>query len=406
MAKTGININVKNTVLGNVPRVNSNSMLIIIGSNSNTDGDVAFDLDTPYLLRSASDLKTLGFMPNQNCYETYVQVSEYFSRAGNSLLWLVGASDVAAVLNNLEDWVRATVVNGFQYRPRQIGFVSRSDATIETEYYNPSSSYFFCDPDNLTVALKNLYSEGFSTVAIMDAYFQDNVENASNFENLVNYEAPFVGAVCVTNRQGGKACIGLTLGYMASLSVGTSIGDASLPPFSTNFYFTDLEVSNGEINDYIHTICSKVSPNVIEELSEKGYIFMRTRPPRNGLWFNDGATCASPDTALSTLEAGRTLASMVDDLRSFFTPYINNRVPVDSNGDIQATYKQVVLDAARSKVVMPYIESGDISDARISLKAQDNDMIGSRTWEVTLEILPAPTLRWIEGFVFYVKSLN
>ena len=33
-------------------------------------------------------------------------------------------------------------------------------------------------------------------------------------------------------------------------------------------------------------------------------------------------------------------------------------------------------------------------------------MIGTRTWEVTLEILDAPTLRWIDGKVFYVKSLE
>ena len=108
---------------------------------------------------------------------------------------------------------------------------------------------------------------------------------------------------------------------------------------------------------------------------------------------------------MSTLEAARTICAMADDLQSFFVPYINTRVPVTSTGDIQSAYKQVVLDNARAAVVQKYIESGDISDARINLVAKDNDMIGTRTWEVTLSILPAPTLRWIDGYVFYVKSL-
>ena len=144
----------------------------------------------------------------------------------------------------------------------------------------------------------------------------------------------------------------------------------------------------------------------LEGLGEKGYLFTRTRPPRNGLWWNDGATLNSPQNALSTLEAARTICAIADDLQSFFVPYINSRVPVSNTGDIQSTYKQVVLDNARATVIQKYIESGDISDARINLVAKDNDMVGTRTWEVSLAILPAPTLRWVDGYVFYVKTLE
>jgi len=62
------------------------------------------------------------------------------------------------------------------------------------------------------------------------------------------------------------------------------------------------------------------------------------------------------------------------------------------------------MSNARVSVINRYVESGDISDARVSLRAKDNDFAGTRTFEVSLEILPALTLRWTNGYVFYVKS--
>lgn len=224
---------------------------------------------------------------------------------------------------------------------------------------------------------------------------------AQDLRDLSLLGAPMVGVCIVTNRQGDRACVGALCGYMATLTIGTSIGDTLQPQFSSSLYFMDADSSGAWIN----TPCVEASLSTINLLGDKQYIFARTRPPRNGLWWNDGATCEDAATALSTLEAGRTIASICDDLQSFFTPYINSKVPVNSNGDIRGDYKQTVLQNARANIIEPYIESQDISDARISLEAENNDMVGTRTWKVQVEILAAPTLRWIDGFVFYVSSL-
>lgn len=184
------------------------------------------------------------------------------------------------------------------------------------------------------------------------------------------------------------------LGLLAHVSVGTSIGDCSLPimPEDVGLYTDDADV---------------YTPNdSVESLDAMQVIYPRRRYPRVGSWFNDGSTIASPENALSTLESVRTLYAICDDLQDYFTTYINGRVPVTASGDIQSTFKQVVLDNARAKVIDKYIASGDISDARVSLVAKDNDMVGTRTWEVSVSILPAPTLRWIEGYVFYVNKLS
>lgn len=384
-------VTVTNTVLGDPPQVNANSMLVVVGAKATTDGTLAFSLDTPVLVQSMNDLGTLGITAENNP-EVFKEVSDFFApktgvNTTGTILWLVGTEDSAGVKTKIADWVRSTVVSGFEYRPRQIAVsepLEGEGAITQVE---------------MQKVIDELYVEGFSTVAILGSqtlkaetglWYDD-----TNLPDLSKIEAYFVGTCIVTDVQGGRACVGKLLGWVSTLPVGTSIGDGGSSAFSSSMFFMD------EAN----TPCSAITLEVANKLGDKQYIFTRTRPPKNGLWWNDGATAADPATALSTLENGRTVASIVDDSRQFFTPYINSKVPVNAQGDIDGTYKQVVLDNARAKIIVPYIEAGDISDARLTLNAKNNDMTGTRTWEFTIEILDAPTLRWLNGYVFYVKSL-
>jgi len=392
MAKTGISIVVSNAVFGSVPNVDANSMLIVAGASAVATGDIAFTLDTPFLLRSLEDLDTLDITVVNNA-DIYREVAGFFapkSGINNSgtVLWLVGVAtfvDASVLLTA----VRATVVSGFQYRPRNI-LISQ----IDTFAARP------VEPSVIQAAIDLLYTEGFSTVAILGDCIRGDV-TATAAEDLEVLLSPMVGLLVVSKTVATRASVGAVGGFMASLSVGTSIGDASLSAFAADMYFTDQSA----LDTYVNTHCAGVTLAVYNDYGTNQYLFARTRPPKNGLWLNDGATCVDKTTALSSLEATRTIASMVDALRTFLTPYLNNKIPVNKDGDIQSTYKQVVLDNARIKVIQSYIDDGDISDAVITITAKDDDMVTTRTWEVALSVLPAPTLRWVDGYVFYVQSL-
>jgi hypothetical protein len=400
MAQTGINIQVTNTQLGSTPQVNANSMLIVVGAAAGSGGTMPLELSKPYLITSPAGLTALGVTQSNNP-ELYKQVNDFYNPTSainnnGTMLWIVGVPDSNAgnsIKRTLVPWLRETVANGFEYRPRNIMI---SLAPKETDI----------TPADVQTAINSAYTEGFSVVCVFDGqqFVTENLaENGStSIGDLSEQDAMMVGVVIVTDVAGGRPIVGRIGGYMSQLSVGTSIGDTSLARFDTSLFFVDPEGTAFPAN----TPCGTLALDMINALGSKQYIFARTRPPRNGLWFNDGATCAEATTSLSTLEAARTIASMVDDLRDFFTPYINSKVPVNAAGDIDPTYRQVVIDNAIATVINPYIESGDISDARISLVAQNNDMVGTRTWEVTLQILAAPTLRWVDAFVFYVSSLT
>lgn len=400
MAQTGINIQVTNTQLGSTPQVNANSMLIVAGAAAGSGGTTPLELSKPYMITSPTGLTALGVTQSNNP-ELYKQVNDFYNPTSainnnGTILWVVGVPESNAgnsIKGTLVPWLRETVANGFEYRPRNIMISLTSEEAGIT-------------PSDVQTAINSAYTEGFSVVCVFDGqqFVTENLaENGStSMEDLSEQGAMMVGVVIVTDEAGGRPIVGRIGGYMSQLSVGTSIGDTSLARFDTSLFFVDPEGSAFPAN----TPCGTLALDMINDLGSKQYIFARTRPPRNGLWFNDGATCAEATTALSTLEAARTIASMVDDLRDFFTPYINSKVPVNASGDIDPTYKQVVIDNATAVVINPYVESGDISDARISLVAQNNDMVGTRTWEVTLQILAAPTLRWVDAFVFYVSSLT
>lgn len=397
MARTGISIVVANTTVGDSRPVNTNTLLVVVGATAASGGSLQFELDTPYMIQSANELKTLLGVTAENNADLYKQVNDFYapmSGVNNSgtILWVVGTkSPNTGVTEKLADWVRATATSGFQYRPRNI--VISTDPAVAS----------ITQPDVQTV-IDELYTEGFATVCFLaEAQLPKGAITTiySTLPDLSSKSAPAVGTCIVTNALKGRACVGALSGLHVSVSLGTSVGDAGLQAFADSLWYID---KSAEV--YVNTPCASVPLVVVNTLGDKQYIFARTRPPKNGLWWNDGATAAEATTSLSTIEASAVIAAMVDDLREFLTPYINTKVPCKSNGDIDPTYKQVVIDNARSSVIAPYVEDGVISDARITINAQNNDMIGTRTWEVTLEILDAPTLRWIDGKVFYVKSLE
>lgn len=582
MARTGLNLKIANTVLGNAPRVNANSIMFVEGAVASTEGAVAFELEIPYLFRSVDDLTTHG-ITQENNVSVYNQVTGYFApttgvnNTGN-FLWLVGVPEGTDSTTLIVESVRKTVVDGFQYRPRNIiistsarvgnteprlvqaaidqlyeeGFATvaiisanQNQLTVEgsksivvdptfslgedspwvfvhsndngltafvdkgevelgadslpilsnyaaacyisnaqglssagrltvsqsnvvtlgktysfilraalavadtTETFNASvgtgTENAVVDLDvsdiadapvlhdftgtfvassstvSLYVIRNRLPAQSPSTAAILvsglkivegdeiptwDAEFEDSSQIdvlANTLPDLANAEAPLVGVCLVTDTIGSRACVGRLGGFMSQLSPATSIGDmTSGIPFATTLYFLDAQLDGTPIA----TPCSSAKLTTVNTLGDKQYIFARTRPPQNGLWWNDGATCNPPENALSTLEAGRLIASVVDDAREIFTRYINSRVPVNRDGDLDGGYRQTVIDNADSRLRKLYVETGDMSDLAIELKAKDDNFVETRTWEVTIRILPAFTLRWVDGTVFYVKALD
>lgn len=195
MARTGFSVNVSNTVMGTPPSVNANTMLIVTGT-ATTGSTFPVALDTPVLFKSVDDLETHGITMENNP-NAYRHITDFYNPTmevnnTGTYLWvvLIGPSDTANVTTKLPDFLRATVVNGFQYRPRQIVIaLAMQKSALPT----------------LQTTIMSMYDEGFSTCAIIAG---DNFmgsapieTSAATMDDLSTKKAGMVGVVIFTDVQ-------------------------------------------------------------------------------------------------------------------------------------------------------------------------------------------------------------
>lgn len=273
MARTGININISNTVLAPPASVNSNSMLIVVGAKTTSagSGTVAFELGMPYKLTSANDLASYGITEanNKDLYEQvndFYQPKAYVNNSG-TILWIVGLADYTSKIEDkLPLWVKYTTVGGNEYRPRQI-LISN----------DPTKMTSAPDVTELQAAVMEMYAQAFSTCIITDVGVITG--DISELEDLSTKASGMVGVVTFTKRQGSRAAVGAVGGWVSTLSVGTSMGDGSLSAFGTDLYFVDGTVSGSTVT-WANSPCASASQATIDALSDKQYIFPISRPPR------------------------------------------------------------------------------------------------------------------------------
>lgn len=436
MAKTGINIQVQDTVLGTPVDRNAVSAIAVLSVSLSGDASSAAAIKPTmkfkaqltdvvvYEIRKPLSDDEVKSLLGGTFGDTHIQlrtiINDFYHPAEGldnegKILYVFGAVGTPF---DIEQSALAvyTAIKEFPIAPRQ---VMLADIGIPDPYEYPQGVFGYDQSFSwLTAAdgwyshLRDLWNTGTFTVMLANSATPTQSELA-DYDLLDNGFLALVNCYSKSAPSGSGAYpasdrSGCALGMLAAVSVGQSIGDCSLPPLSSDLGVLCVDVED-EVSKFLDVkgyISNDLSEPAITSLYDNQVVFPCSRQPRTGKWFNDGATRNNPDNALSTLEAVRTLAAICDDLQDYFTTYINGRVPVTASGDIQPTFKQVVLDNARAKVIDKYIASGDISDARVSLVAKDNDMVGTRTWEVSVSILPAPTLRWIEGYVFYVNKLS
>ncbi len=426
MARTGIDIQILDAKFAVPPEVNQNTMIIVAGATAVTpaEGALGFSLNVAYRLTGVGDLTALG-VTSANNPEVYRHVVDFYTGGGvnrsGTLLWVGGIagdssalwSGVATVANapgTFNDFVRQTTVESFSYRPRQVLIAENALSATGA----PGQFTAFAAADMAT-----LFEEGYALVAVYGGNFiasstgpTATITALPDLGSGTPGTVPLGGVLVVSDVQSTPACVGRFGGWLAKTAVGQSVGDPSLGEFATTMYLIDGTAgASGAAPTYVNTPCSRLSLDNVNMLGDKQYLFTRSRPPKDGMYMNDGATCNDPDNALSTLEAARTICAYADDLRLYFTNYINTQVPVIPSGkqgvpaQLDPSWVEIVLEGARSQVSRKYIDNGDISDDRMTLRAKNDDFLGTRTLEVTSSLLPAFTLRWVDGSVSYVKNL-
>lgn len=397
MATKSISISILNNPAG-IPASSDGVMGLICQA---TTVSTTFVVGTAYLLSKAADLDTLGVTAVNNP-AVYLHVSEFYSQAGDGAkLWVlpVAANTVFATYIATEPFKTFIRNSGVADPLNQIKGVFIGYAPPVAAQ---SSTDFPADVTNTIPILENeleeLNTEGYFVFGVIDGYNMSTSVTSSTIGTMASKDAPKVG-VCITGTTGtGISSIGLLAGKLARITVGTDPGkvaDGAIQ--ASTMYLTNgiLATPADSVGDLVKTD--------FDNYGTKQFIFARTYLGKSGFYWNDGATCDLASNSLSNIPYNRIANKLCQNALEFWTNELGRNVPVDTSGNLDAGYCQAKSDAFFLNYINPLINSGDITTA--SMTATGVGFTSTKKVNVSIKILPAPSISSVEATIEFVTSL-
>jgi hypothetical protein len=419
MARTGIYTSITDTQLGNQSVSDSIFMLVAPAKAATATGGLKFDLGVAYLITSVKDATNLGITSDNNLLLMF-NITEFYEKAGNGTkLWIVGVnatettSDatkfVSFITDSLPEVIQSTTATNFDNRPRVVGFCgyttwaksTASDPVIPTVTQDIVKA--------AQTTLENLFTDSIRMCGVVDGLMLNcktatgimGEQLATTLTSCVSLNCPRIGIQITTSTPGSPASVGQTLGWLAGISLATSIGAVMLGSVSQMGYFIDYNAGTP-----VNTNVAVATRAINDELGDKQYIFTRTRPQLPGVYFNDGATCNDPTMALSSLEFLRVGNAICDSAEAFFVRLLGSNITTTANGEIDNGYKASTLDDLYSRYLAPRINRGEAQEINVDFWAKDGDFLASRAIEVQIEIRPYASLREVYIETLFIASQN
>jgi hypothetical protein len=398
MAQHPITISILPTALGVAPSADGVMGIVVQSTTVST----TFVNGTAYLITKVADLDTLGVTVANNP-EVHQHVTEYFAEAGlGAKLWvysLLKTTSFATFIASAAflNFVRGTALADMANLVRGIGFCAITPLAAQSATDFPSDV-----TDSIPLlhtALNTLFDEGFQCFGVLDGWNLKSNFTAAGLTTMANKAAPNV-AVCITGTSGtGISSVGLLLGRLAKITVGTSVGKVADGPIAnaTAMYFTNGITTGTATKVEVTTLAD------FNTLGSKQFVFARTWLARSGYYWNDGATCELVTVALSNIEYNRIANKLASDALNYFIGEIGKNLPVNNDGNLDAGYCGNKAEAFFNAYINPLIVSGDISNASMTISGVN--FVSTRQLNFSISILPSPALGSVVGTIQFVTTL-
>lgn len=416
MATTGIEINLQDTQIGTAVVGNGNAMLFSLAAE--VAGDGMFKMNVPYLITSVADAEALGInaaYDTANKVGLYWNITEFYAKAGTgALLWICGIPKASGAAGALATYFADNTTTGFKAmvnttrapqwdnRPRIIGIALGTDPAVDPLTTGSFTANIEQGIPALQTAINELFENSMRVCAVLDANKMAEMPAATTSLPMGgDKQAPNVALAITTSTPGYGASVGRALGWLANVSVGTSIGITTNGQVSPKDYFVDF--ASGAWKNTNVAVMTNTNNRM---LGSKQYLFTLTREGRPGVYYNDDATLNDPTMSLSSLNMVRVGNVICDATAAFLTGVLNQNVPASSSGDLDSAWKSTMETMMYNQILTPQITAGNISSGRIKLAAKDDNIISSSTIVVTIEILPMGKLKEAIVYVMYVNTLD
>ncbi len=313
----------------------------------------------------------------------YYHIKQFFTMAGGTGRLFIAFADCSKDWSAIIDMQKASngIISQFgvwteqciwkkmdstanQYTISIVGDLQSIAEQMANDYYAPSYIILSGNSSRVLTPEGEATTITFSQIAdaIIDARYVSVILSQSMDTDVKKMQAALKSTTPV-------GVIGLALGALTQASVGESI--AWVQNFDLVNYvpaiemgFGDATIENGKLKNALSY--SALTKYQLDDLDDKGYIFMRTYEGREGhVYFTKDRSCSNGDYC--TIARNRAINKSRRLVREALLPYVNSPVKVDpSNGNLssaQATvYSNLISDALSSMADAEEISSvGTIS---------------------------------------------
>lgn len=346
----------------------------------------------------------------------YYHINQFFSMAGGTGRLFIAFADCSNNWNAIIDMQKASggIISQFgvwteqkiwkkmdtsanQYSISIVGDLQSVAEQMADDYHSPS--YIILTGNSSRVATVDGESTAiaFSEIAdaIIDARYVSVLLSQSAGTDVKKMQAVLKSTTPV-------GVVGLALGALTQANVGESI--AWVQNFDLVNYVPSIEMGFGDstvVNGVIKnaTAYSALTKYQLDQLDEKGYIFMRTYEGREGhVYFTKDRSCSDGDYC--TIARNRAINKSRRLVREALLPYVNSPVKVDaSSGNISSAQATIYTNLI-SNVLSGMASAEEISAVgKVNVPTAQN-ILKSKTLTFSYTLIPlgcAETIKVTEG---------
>ncbi len=281
----------------------------------------SFSLNTPYTLRSLTDVDALGIntINNPSLYKT---LREFYAEAGaGTTVWLMAFADTVKH-SDMIDIAQANngkkLIDAAAGKLRGIA-VSRTPAA---GYLGTTTTGLDADIA-LAIGKAQEFAEYYTNqkyaplFVLLEGYGYTG--NPIDLADLTTHNKNRVSVLIGDTQTGKNAAIGTLAGRLAKTGVQRHIGRVADGPLAPGKTYTASTLT--ELAD-------------VESLHSKGYISFRTYIARSGYFFSDDFTATLPTDDYSHLTARRTVDKAFRIAYDTLLNTLLDEVPVNANGTL------------------------------------------------------------------------
>ena len=390
MAKPDVKINLGNGRLGRTATSDDGVAGLVLTGKA-VEGKLV--LGTHYVLRSPRDLTTLG-ITQQNNPLAYKEIIAFYSQAGDGaelhLLVVAEATTLAQMASVDDGSPLRKLLSAGGGRIRLVGM-----NRLPPEEYSPILTRGI-DQDAIT-AISSAQSVAESAAGsirpvrgFIPALGYDQTVEGLYKPREGSYNR-FAMVLASDDPVGKTAAIGRILGRAAAIEPQVSIARVRDGAIDTEGYLT-----NGK------TVDEMVAR--LDALHDAGYIIYRTFPTLEGVYLNDDPAAAPVSDDYAQINLGRVVDKAVVTAYNTYITSIMDNVEVDpSSGKIaaeKAVYFQSLIERDLAQ------QMGDMISGFTAFVGADQNVLGTSSLGVNLEIVPLGTLRKITINLSFANPYN